>query len=130
MKIVTKHISNRACHGCHTQAFCRPLLSAVLFRKLTIYRRATHSCIILTHYTMHVFARKQYILGSVLRHKSYLTLYLMLHRFEIHSALELSRTALLDFIRLFKALLYFNFADLVVPVKLGRDGQNMASFCE
>ena len=23
------------CHVCHTQAFCRPLLPAVLFRKLT-----------------------------------------------------------------------------------------------
>ena len=37
----------------------------------------------------HVFARKQCILGSALRSKSYL------YRFEIHSALELSRTALL-----------------------------------
>ena len=32
------------------------------------------------------------ILCSLLRHKSYLTLLTMLHRFEIHSALELSRT--------------------------------------
>ena len=43
----------------------------------------------------HVFARKQWVLCSALRHKSNLTLYLMLHRFEIHSALEISRTALL-----------------------------------
>ena len=42
----------------------------------------------------HVFARKQYILCSALRHKICL-IYLMLHRFEIHFALELSRTALL-----------------------------------
>ena len=34
-------------------------------------------------------------LCSALRHKSYLVHYLMLHRFEIHSALELSRKALL-----------------------------------
>ena len=42
----------------------------------------------------HVFARKQSILCSALRHKVTLH-YLMLHHFEIHSALELSRTALL-----------------------------------
>ena len=35
------------------------------------------------------------ILCSTLRHKSWLTLPVMLYRFEIHSALELSRTALL-----------------------------------
>ena len=34
-------------------------------------------------------------LCAALRQKSYLVHYLMLHRFEIHSALELSRTALL-----------------------------------
>ena len=39
-----------------------------------------------------VSALKQRILCSALRHKSYLV---MLHHFEIHSALELSRTALL-----------------------------------
>ena len=39
-----------------------------------IYRYGTHSCIIEMHYTMHVFARKQCILCSALRHKSYLTL--------------------------------------------------------
>ena len=43
----------------------------------------------------HVFARKQCILCSTLRHKSYLLHYLMLHRFEIHSALQLWRTAIL-----------------------------------
>ena len=43
----------------------------------------------------HVFARKQWILCSALRHKSCFTLYLMLNRFEIHSTLEISRTALL-----------------------------------
>ena len=40
----------------------------------------------------HVFAQKQYILCSGIRHKSYLNYY-MLHRFEIFSALELSRMA-------------------------------------
>ena len=44
----------------------------------------------------HVSARKQCILCSALRHKSYLTL-LYLHRFEVHSSLELSRTALLGY---------------------------------
>ena len=43
----------------------------------------------------HVFARKQWILCSALCHKSCFTLYLMLNRFEIHSTLEISRTALL-----------------------------------
>ena len=42
----------------------------------------------------HVFARKRCILCSALRHKIYL-IYLLLHRFEIHFVLELSRTALL-----------------------------------
>ena len=47
----------------------------------------------------HVFARKQYILCSALRHKVTLH-YLKLHRFEIHSALKvLSGTSLLGFRR-------------------------------
>ena len=45
----------------------------------------------------HVFARKQCYLCSALRHKSYLTLPLCcIDRLEIHSALELSLTALLS----------------------------------
>ena len=59
-----------------------------------IYRHETHLCSILIHYTMHVFARKQCILCYALRRKV-TSHYLMSHRFEIHSALELSRTALL-----------------------------------
>ena len=56
-----------------------------------IYRHGMHSCIIL----MHVFARKQCILCSALRHESYLTIPYVTYRLEIHSALELSRTVLL-----------------------------------
>ena len=65
-----------------------------------IYRHGTH-CSHKSYLTLlacdfeHVFATKQCNLCSTLRHKSWLTLPVMLYRFEIHSALELSRTALL-----------------------------------
>ena len=40
MKITTKHVRNSTCHVCHTGAICRPLLPAVLLRKLTNYLTA------------------------------------------------------------------------------------------
>ena len=55
----------------YENARCRLVMSC---HASVIYRYGTHSCIIEMHYTMHVFARKQCILCSALRHKSYLTL--------------------------------------------------------
>ena len=62
-----------------------------------IYRHESHLCIILIHYTAHVFARKQCILCYALRGKSYPILpYVTSLRVSFSiSALELPRTALL-----------------------------------
>ena len=62
-----------------------------------IYRHESHLCIILIHYTTHVFARKQCILCYAVRRKSYPILpYVTSLRVSFSiSALELPRTALL-----------------------------------
>ena len=78
------------------RAWCKWIQPKIGWRrnKPSIHKHA-HGSIV-----YHVFARKQWILCSALRHKSCFTLYLMLNRFEIHSALKvLSGTSLLGFRR-------------------------------